>query len=304
MGKILLFYTYTEFEHPKQIYKWQYNLCRNLNLKGRIIIAHEGINGTVGGPDDAIEQYKKELREHPQLHNIDIKESDGSADCFPRLQVVVKDEIVHLGLKGQAHITHTGAHLTPTQTHELLNRKPKDLVVLDTRNNYESCIGAFQDAIKPNIKNFRDLPSYIDKHLDTFKDKQVLMYCTGGVRCERATAYLKEKDVAKEVYQIEGGIHRYAEQYPDGHFRGKNYVFDGRIATKVNDDVLSNCTLCTRACDAYNNCLNALCNKHYITCTDCLREYNGCCSMQCKTLVATQKVKTRIPYRKDAITAE
>ena len=301
MGKILLFYTYTNFEQPKQICKWQYTLCRKLNLKGRIIIAHEGINGTVGGSDEAIEQYKKELLEHPQLHNMDIKKSEGDADCFPRLQVVVKNEIVHLGVKDQAHITHTGVHLTPAQTHELLSNKPNDLVVLDARNQVESAVGAFKDAIKPNIKHFRELPEYVDNHLDEFKDKQVLMYCTGGIRCERATAYLKEKGVAKEVYQIEGGIHRYAEHYPDGHFRGKNYVFDRRIAVKVNDDVLSNCAQCNIPCDAYNNCLNALCNKHYIACVSCLKLYNQCCSAACKELVATQKVQRRTPYHQSRL---
>ncbi len=303
MGKVLLFYTYTYFEHPKHICKWQYNICRKLNLKGRIIVAHEGINGTVGGSDEEIEQYKQMLLEHPQLHDIDIKESDGDAHCFPRLYVAVKDEIVYLGLKDQARIANTGVYLTPSQTHALLNNKPKDLVILDARNGVESAIGAFNDAIKPNIKYFRELPEYVDNHLDEFKNKQVLMYCTGGIRCERATAYLKEKGVAKEVYQIEGGIHRYAQQYPDGYFRGKNYVFDRRIAVKINDDVLSNCSQCDISSDEYNNCLNALCNKHYIACVACLKQYSRCCSILCQELVATQKVRIRTPYTKVSVKA-
>lgn len=294
MSKILLFYKYTEFEYPKRIQKWQMKICQELGLTGRIIIAHEGINGTVGGSDESVERYKKIVLEHPQLQDMDIKEGAGGAECFPNLRVVVKDEIVNLGLKGQAaRINNTGVHLTPEQTHKLLSNRPEDLLILDTRNEVESAIGAFEGAIKADITHFREFPQYIDKHLDEYKDKKVLMYCTGGVRCERATAYLKEKGIAQEVYQIEGGIHRYAEQYPDGYFRGKNYVFDGRIAVKVTDDILGSCTHCNKPCDDYTNCLNASCNKHHISCTTCLQQFNQCCSSTCKELILSQKVKAR-----------
>lgn len=294
MAKVLLFYKYTEFECPKRILKWQMKICKELNLTGRIIIAHEGINGTVGGSDESTERYKKILKEHPQLQDMDIKESAGGAECFHNLRVVVKDEIVNLGLKEKAaHITNTGVHLTPEEVHTLLSDKPEDLIVLDTRNVVESAIGAFEGAVKADINHFRDFPQYVDEHLDEYRDKKVLMYCTGGVRCERATAYLKEKGVAQEVYQIEGGIHRYAEKYPDGHFRGKNYVFDRRISVKINDDILGSCSLCDKPCDDYNNCLNALCNKHYITCASCADQFNKCCSNTCKDLLLSQKVKAR-----------
>lgn len=298
MGKVLLFYKYTTFEYPKRILKWQTKLCNELGLTGRIIIAQEGINGTLGGSDSATERYKQIMSKHPLLGDMDIKESTGNANCFPRLRIVIKNEIVHLGLPHKAQIANTGVHLTPGQTHTLLTNKPDDLIILDTRNAHESAIGAFKDALKADITYFREFPDYIDKHLDTFKDKQVLMYCTGGIRCERATAYLKEKGVAKEVYQIKGGIHRYVEEYPDGHFRGKNYVFDGRIAVPVTEDILSNCSLCNVACDNYNNCLNAACNKHYIVCQTCLEQYHQCCSAACKELIVLQKVKPRTPYAK------
>jgi predicted sulfurtransferase len=171
---------------------------------------------------------------------------DGDSNYFPRLRIVVRNEVTHLGLD-PAIITakNGGIHLTPEQTHNLLKNAPQDLIIFDARNNYESRIGSFENALKPDIKNFRDLPEYIDNNLDLFKDKEVLMYCTGGIRCERGSAYLKSKNVAKKVYQIEGGIHRYAEKFPDGFFRGKNYVFDGRIAVKVNDDILGSCELCS-----------------------------------------------------------
>jgi predicted sulfurtransferase len=294
MSKIVLFYSYTYFEYPQRILKWQRQVCQDLGLTGRIIIAHEGINGTVAGSDKAIELYKTILKKHPQLATMDIKESEGNQKPFPRMRIVVKDEIVNLGLKDAARIEHTGVHLSPEQTHALLSNRPKDLVILDTRNTFESAIGVFKDAIKAEIDHFRDLPKYIDQNIDLFKDKEVLMYCTGGVRCERATAYLKELGVSKEVYQIEGGIHRYVEQYPDGHFRGKNYVFDGRVAVRVNNDVLGNCYTCQAPCDDYTNCLNARCNLHFIACATCIEQYQNCCSTHCKTLVQTEQVQRRI----------
>lgn len=292
MGKILLFYKYTEFEYPERILKWQRQICNDLKLTGRIILAKEGINGTVGGSDDACEIYKKIMLNHPQLNDMDIKESFGDAASFPRMRIVIKDEIVRLGTE-KANVKNTGVHLTPEQTHALLANKPSDLIILDTRNKFEAEIGAFEGAVIPDIRHFRDFPAYIEEHLDQFKDKQVLMYCTGGIRCERASAYLKEKHVAKEVYQIQGGIHRYAEQYPDGYFRGKNYVFDGRIAMKVNDDIVGKCSLCTAPCDDYINCANATCNRHVIACGSCVIAYKNCCSDRCKELIVTGAVKIR-----------
>jgi predicted sulfurtransferase len=295
MGKILIYYNYVTLENPNQTRDWQYNLCQRLGLKGRIILAHEGINGTIGGSQEATETYKQTMLEHPLFKNTDFKETVVNAtDYFPRLRVVVKKEIVHLGLD-PAVITaeQAGNHLNAAQVHELIQSKPKDLVILDGRNNYESYIGSFTQAINPDIETFRELPTYIDKNLDLFKDKQVVMYCTSGVRCERASAYLKSKGVTKAVYQITGGIQRYVEQFPDGFFRGKNYVFDGRVTVKVNDDILASCLLCSVACDDYTNCLNASCNRQYVACTPCLQAYNNCCSTACQTLVAQQAVPLR-----------
>lgn len=294
MGKVLLFYKYISIEYPKQVVKWQKNICQELRLTGRIFVGHEGINGTLGGTIESTEQYKLLVSEHPLFGGIDFKESDGGAHCFSRLYVVDRKEVVHLGLDSEEISPKDGGqHLTPAQAHALMTDKPDNLVILDTRNDYEWEIGKFKDAITPPIKNFREFPDYIDKNLDQFKDKEVLMYCTGGIRCERATSYLNSKGVANKVYQIEGGIHRYAEQYPDGYFRGKNYVFDHRIAVKVNDDILGSCLLCAKPCDDYVNCLNAQCNKHFITCASCAEQFNGMCSEQCKLLVNTGQTTVR-----------
>lgn len=294
MGKIILFYKYVDIIYPEQIRKWQQRLCKELKITGRVILAHEGINGTLGGAPEALERYKIEMSHHPLFGSIDFKESVGGTDYFPRLRIVVKNEITHLGINPkEIRADMGGEHLTPEQTHTLLANTPKDLVILDARNEYESRIGAFDNAIKPNIQYFRELPKYIDENLDTFKDKEVLMYCTGGIRCERASAYLKSKNIAKKVYQIEGGIHRYAEQFPDGFFRGKNYVFDGRISVKVNDDILTTCELCSKPYDEFTNCLNASCNKQFIACEECINTINNTCGTLCFELVENKKVVIR-----------
>jgi len=296
MKKIILFYKYATVQDVIKEQEAQKELCNVLNLKGRIILAHEGVNGTLCGSEQAITKYIKTMNDHPVFNAIEYKFSDAqdSLDYFPKLKVMIRDEIVHLGVEdGWAKIEQTGTYLTPEQVHELLQKNPEDLVVLDTRNNYESSVGAFKDAIKPDIKYFRDFPKYVDDHIDEFKDKKVFMYCTGGVRCERATAYLKEKNVAKEVMQLAGGIHKYAEKYPDGFFRGKNYVFDNRVTVKVNDDVLGQCSLCSVACDEYTNCANATCNSHFISCIDCVKRYDNACSQQCMELLHQEKVQRR-----------
>jgi predicted sulfurtransferase len=294
MGKILLFYKYVHITYPKQILKWQKKLCESLGLKGRIILAHEGINATVGGTEQATDAYKKAMEEHELFQNIDFKESDGGADYFPRLRIVIKDEIVHLGLDTEAYTPENGGiHLTPEQTHELLCQKKEDLIILDARNNYESRIGTFENAITPDIDNFRDFPEYVDAHKEMFKDKEVLMFCTGGIRCERATTYLKSKKIAKEVYQIEGGIHRYAEEFPDGYFKGKNYVFDGRVSVSVTDDILTSCDGCDKVYDEYSNCINASCNKRIIMCPDCITKYINTCGDECAEKVQGGHVPIR-----------
>lgn len=299
MGKVIIFYKYVDIQYPKQVLKWQTRVCEELGLKGRIILATEGINATLGGEKDHIDRYKDLMNYHPLFGGIDFKECDGDADYFPRLRIVVKDEIVKLGIPAdKLKASDGGKHLTPAQVHELLTHKPENLVILDARNNYESKIGTFTGAITPDIKHFRQFPEYIDNSLEQYKDKKVLMFCTAGVRCERATAYLKVKNVAQEVYQIEGGIQRYIEQFPDGYFRGKNYVFDGRITVRVNNDILSSCEICAKPYDDYNNCLNASCNKHFIACPDCIQQLKNTCSSTCRELLETKKVAPRPPLKK------
>jgi len=305
MEKVILFYKYVSLEFPVQIQKWQRRLCTELGLTGRIILAAEGINGTLAGSNTALEQYKKAMLDHPLFTEIDFKESPGSIHNFPRLFISIKEEIVKLGIPSQKiRAVDGGRHLTPAQAHALLKQNPHDLVLLDGRNNYESRIGTFAGAITPPIENFRELPEYIDNNSELFKDKTVLMFCTGGIRCERASAYLKQKNVAREVLQISGGIHRYVEQFPQGYFKGKNYVFDGRVALTVTDDILTNCDNCAQPYDAYENCINAQCNKQIILCPACLPQRKSSCSNTCLALVESGTVTKRTISKRTVISQQ
>ncbi len=304
MEKIILFYKYVKLTYPHQVMKWQRQLCSQLGLKGRIVLATEGINGTLGGSVEACEIYKKEMEASEFFKNIDFKESEGGADCFPRLEIKVKKEITHLGLDTELYTAENGGiHLTPEEAHNLMANPPKDLIILDGRNNYEAAIGKFVNAITPDVNHFREFPNYIDNNLEQFKDKEVLMYCTGGIRCERASTYLKSKGVAKNVYQILGGIHRYAEKYPDGFFRGKNYVFDARVTVRINDDILGSCKFCNIPFDDYTNCVNSVCNKQIIVCPKCCQENINTCSAACAELVKNKSVVVRQKPKKINISA-
>lgn len=296
MNTILLFYKYVDIQYPKQVMKHQRALCEELNLKGRILIAHEGINATLSGSKEATDAYKEYMNNHELFQGIDFKEGPGTADQndFPRLRVVVKNEIVHLGLDTtKIRAQDGGQHLTPEQAHALMTANPEDLIILDARNDYESRVGTFKNALTPPIKTFREFPEYVDNNVDLFKNKQVLMFCTGGIRCERASTHVKQKGVAKKVYQISGGIHRYIEQFPNGFFRGKNYVFDGRVAVRVNDDILTTCDWCKQSCDDYTNCVNSLCNNHYICCASCVKSSLNTCCNTCKDNVHAGNVPLR-----------
>lgn len=294
MGKILLYYKYTDIQDPAEIQAWQKELCSKLNLKGRIILAHEGINGTVGGSSEEIESYQEAMRAHPLFYDVDFKISDGGAYCFPRMKIVIKNEIVRLGIDPTVvRADQAGVRLSPQEAHELIAQKRDDLVILDTRNTYEAAIGTFEGAVIPPIENFRDLPAYIDNNQALFAGKKVLMFCTGGVRCERASAYLKMKDIAQEVYHINGGICRYVEQYPEGYFKGSNYVFDGRVTVKINAETVGKCLFCGALHDLCSNCVNTRCNERIISCDSCTLKYVGTCSQSCAELVKSHQVTVR-----------
>ncbi|KAM3938195.1 thiosulfate sulfurtransferase/rhodanese-like domain-containing protein 2 [Leptodactylus fuscus] len=289
-GEVLLYYCYCDVGDPKWILGWQRTLCDLLHLTGKIRIASEGINGTVGGSKVSTKIYIDTMLAHPLFKQMcfeDFKRSDGGAFCFPDLRVGIFHEIVPMGVDPQkVSYKETALHLAPEDFHKRVeqylsaSQEETDTILLDCRNFYESKIGQFQNCLAPDIRKFSYFPNYVDQNLDIFKDKTVLMYCTGGIRCERGSAYLRSKAVCKEVYQLKGGIHKYLEQFPDGFFRGKLFVFDGRFTISSNDDIISTCRYCGTAWDKYNLCSTPRCCQLVLTCLKC---HNGGLTACCPT---------------------
>ena len=227
MEKIILFYKFVALPDPTTTMHWQRELCEKLDLSGRIIVAEQGINGTLGGPIKNVKAYIKAMNTHPLFKGIQYKWSDGTAGDFPRLSVKIRPELVTLAPDEKFDVFNSTKGLKPKAWHDYLQKNP-DAILLDARNDYESDIGAFngKNVIKPKIKTFKE----IKKHLDNLpKDKPVLTYCTGDIRCEYLSAYMKHKGF-DEVYHLDGGIVKYGQEYgDDGYWDGKCFVFDKRM---------------------------------------------------------------------------
>uniref|UniRef100_A0A8C8AWD2 Thiosulfate sulfurtransferase/rhodanese-like domain-containing protein 2 n=1 Tax=Otus sunia TaxID=257818 RepID=A0A8C8AWD2_9STRI len=303
VGEVLLYYCYCEVKDPEKLCAWQKALCQHLHLTGKVRIASEGINGTVGGSKVATNLYIEVMLSQPLFKDIlcqeDFKSSAGGAHCFPDLRVGVFKEIVPMGIDPNiVSYKETGIHLSPQEFHREVeqylsqaSQGQSDTILLDCRNFYESKIGHFQGCLAPDIRKFSYFPSYIDENLELFKDKRVLMYCTGGIRCERGSAYLRSKAVCREVYQLKGGIHKYLEEFPDGFYRGKLFVFDDRYAICSNEDIISACRYCGTLWDQYKLCSSQHCQQLVLTCPSCRNKgLTACCHVcQEKALKVTSR---------------
>lgn len=271
---ILLYYKYTPIADPQAMMREHKTLCNQLHLKGRIIIAHEGINGTVSGSQEATDQYMAIMHAMPAFADMEFKLGNDDSPAFPKMSIKVREEIVSLKAPIPVDMNMTGTYLEPDQLHEMLQNDP-DIVIVDARNNYESKIGKFINAITPDIENFRDWPKAVEE-LKSLKDKKVVTYCTGGIRCEKASAYLRQKGF-KNVYQLHGGIIKYIEKHPEFGFDGHCYVFDKRISVKANDNIISECEHCGVKTARYLNCIDDICHRQYICCEACDTKHQGYC---------------------------
>lgn len=304
MYSVLLFYKYTHIADVQAVYASHKTLCETLGITGRIILATEGINGTVCGLPEQMAAYKMHMNADDLFSGIDFKESSVTQPAFERLSIYIKREITVLGIDPtDLPASEAAEYITPEELHTALQNSLDNLLLFDARNAYESRIGAFQGAVCAPINTFRELPAYLRAHAELFADKDVIMYCTGGIRCERSSALMKRLTRARSVRHLHGGIHRYAELYPQGYFKGRNYVFDNRISVKVTDDLLAECTWCTQPCARYLNCLNAHCNAHVIVCTPCQESHLHTCSTSCKEGIRSHTVPQRPrmnTYQEDA----
>lgn len=279
---ILLYYHYTPIEDPETFREEHHLFCLEHNLLGRIIIAEEGINGTVSGLKADCEKYMAHLREDPRFKDIDFKVEMHDKHAFQKLYVRVKPEIVYSSLRSINPAVKTGRYVEPAEFKKL--KDEKDVVILDVRSNYEHNVGKFKNAITLDIENFRDFPGKVNE-LKAYKDKKVITYCTGGIKCEKASAFLLEQGF-ENVYQLHGGIIKYGIEEGGEDFEGKCYVFDNRIVTdvnKVNPKVISRCHVCNEPSDRMVNCANFDCNAHIPMCEKCGWEMEGACSDACKS---------------------
>jgi len=279
--QVLLYYHYTPIEDVDEFREQHHLLCLQLGLSGRIIIAPEGLNGTVSGTHEACQKYMDAVKLDPRFRGIDFKSDESNMPAFRKLNVRVKAEIVHSSLRHLKPFEKTGVHLSPQDFKSLKDQE--DVVILDVRSNYEHNIGRFKNAITFDIENFRDFPEKLNE-IDHLKGKKIVTYCTGGIKCEKASAYLLEQGF-ENVYQLHGGIIKYGIETDGEDFEGKCYVFDNRLTVdinKKNPTVISRCFICDTEGERMVNCANPKCNAHVAICEKCGWEMNGACSNECK----------------------
>jgi|TARA_B110000263_G_scaffold236666_1_gene236229 UPF0176 protein len=282
--QILLFYCYTKINNPEKFRDYHHLFCIENNIRGRIIISQEGINGTVSGKIQDCNKYMNILKMNQLFKNLEFKVDNYNSNAFQKLHVRLKSEIVNSGIKDIDVINKSGKYIQPGEFKEILNNKPKDTFILDVRSNYEHEIGKFKNAITLDLENFRffsDKIEEIEKKID--KSKKIITYCTGGIKCEKASALLISKGY-KNVYQLHGGIIKYGIEEDGENFHGKCYVFDNRIVkniNKINPTVISECLVTREKTDRMVNCANADCNKHFTLSEKGAEKFNGCCSKKC-----------------------
>ena len=278
--KILLYYCFTPIADPEAIRLWQHTLCESLGLKGRIIISPHGINGTVGGSLESVKTYRRRTREYAPFRDIDFKWSNGTGNDFPRLRVRVRDEIVTFGVPDEVRVDGNGIigggrHLAPREVNELVASRGDDVVFFDGRNRFEAGIGRFRGAIVPDTGTTTDFLTEIESgRYDHLKEKAVITYCTGGVRCEILSALMLNRGF-KEVYQVDGGIVRYTDTYGDRSlWQGSLYVFDNRLKVDFSRDpeVLGRCEHCASPTNDFFNCSENSCRRRILLCRSCSRD--------------------------------
>lgn len=278
MEKILLYYKFQPVADTEAVRLWQRTLCEKLNLKGRILISAHGINGTVGGDIENLKIYAKETKQY--FKNTMFKWSEGTRDHFPKLIVKVRDEIVSFGAGDELRVDEQGVvgggkHLTPEQVHELVKEKGEDVVFFDGRNAYEAKVGKFKNAVVPDTRTSKDFIRELESgKYDDIKDKPVVTYCTGGIRCEILSSLMKNRGF-QDVYQMDGGIVKYGEKYgDDGLWEGSLYVFDDRMGMKFSDHAkdIGECIHCGGKTSNYENCALKSCNELVLICEDCMQD--------------------------------
>ncbi len=285
------FYQYAQIADPSSFRNQLFLLFQDLGVVGRIYVAKEGINAQLAVPADEFERFRDELYTIDFLNgirlNIAVDESEAEFP-FLKLKIKVRNKILADGLDDDTFdVTNKGVHLNAEEFNQLVTQP--DTILIDFRNHYESEVGHFKDAILPDVDTFRESLPYIEEtYLKGNEDKNLVMYCTGGIRCEKASAYFKHRGF-KNVHQLEGGIIKYANDCKnlgiENRFVGKNFVFDERRGERITEDIISNCHQCGKPADVHTNCVNDACHLLFIQCDDCKKSFENCCSTECQETI-------------------
>jgi UPF0176 protein len=281
--KVILYYTFTPLPDPAAIKVWQKTLCQSLNLKGRIIISPQGINGTLGGDINDLKKYIRQTRSYEGLAKMKFKWSDGTGNDFPKLSVKVRPELVAFGNPNEIKVDKNGVigggvHLKPAQVDELVAKRGDDVIFFDGRNSFEAQVGRFKNAVVPDTATTRDFVSEIESgKYDHLKEKPIVTYCTGGIRCEVLSAVMKTRGF-QEVYQIDGGIFTYGKEMGDERlWEGALYTFDNRMSIEFSDKSksIAKCEKCSAPANRFYDCPKPPCNSLNLLCTKCAEDLSS-----------------------------
>ena len=294
------FYKYFNIYDPDSFRDILYLKWDELKIFGRVYIASEGINAQISVPKTHWSQFLATLNEIKELENVPIKKALKDGDSFYKLTIKVREELVTYNVSSDTYdMKKTGKHLDAEQYNQALENP--GTIIIDMRNYYESEIGRFDNALIPDVETSKELLPKVKEMLNGNEDEQILLYCTGGIRCEKASAYLIQNGF-KDVNQLQGGIIQYAHEVKEkglqSKFRGKNFVFDHRLGERVTNDILSSCHVCGSSCDDHTDCKNDACHILFIQCENCRKKLDGCCSKECQNFAKLPIEEQRI-LRKD-----
>jgi len=301
--KTISFYRYVTIQDPQKLRDELFQQWSDFNCFGRIYVANEGINAQMSVPEPNWDAFVKHLYSVSYFKDVPFKHAvDGNGKSFYKLIIKVRKKIVADGIDDPAFDpSRTGTYLNAKEFNEALSSE--NTIVIDMRNHYESEVGRFENAFCPDADTFREELPLVIEHLKGQENKKILMYCTGGIRCEKASAYFKHKGF-KDVNHLHGGIIQYAkevkEQNLESKFKGINFVFDERIGERITEDVLSKCHQCGQPCDTHVNCKNDDCHLLFIQCKSCAEKMNGCCTPECVT-IASLPVEEQRKLRKGRV---
>lgn len=292
----LSFYQYAHIGNPHIFRDHLYLHWSEVGVLGRVYVAQEGINAQISVPKNQFDQFQEQLSTITFLENVRLNIAvDDDGKSFYKLKIQVKKKIVADGLNDtNFDVTDKGVHLQAEDFNKLADSP--DTVIVDMRNHYESEVGHFENAILPDVDSFREALPEVEHILQEHRDKNIVMYCTGGIRCEKASAYFKHKGF-EHVYQLEGGIIHYARQVEEkglsNKFRGKNFVFDERLGERISEEIISQCHQCGAPCDTHTNCQNEACHLLFIQCDSCAKQYDGCCTSECQEFIQLPEEEQR-----------